>query len=81
MQNREAAKSKLTDFKGKPTGIEVSRDCQDEADIHATKAFLELYTQPDGFHCPRCGVVITNAEKAVYHLAEEMNKALAHLSR
>ncbi|GAI83195.1 unnamed protein product, partial [marine sediment metagenome] len=34
-----------------------------------------------GFHCPRCGVVITDPEKAIYHLAEEINKALDHLGK
>ena len=70
---------KITDFKGKPVTIEATRECKDLADIEATKGFLELYTQPDGFHCPRCEAIITNPEEAVIHLAEEMNKALAHL--
>jgi len=81
MKQPHAAETKLADFKAKPASIEVTRDCKDEADISATKGFLELYTQQDGFHCPRCGVVITKPEEAVYHLAEEMNKALAHLAK
>ena len=81
MENRPKPPIKLTDFKGNPPRVEVSRDCKDEADIAATKGLLDLYTQPDGFHCPRCGVVITDIEEAVNHLAEEINKALAHLKR
>jgi len=81
MENRPTPPTKLTDFKGKPPSVEVTTEANDEADIAATKGFLERYTQPDGFHCPRCGVVITNPEEAVYHLAEEINKALAHLGK
>ena len=81
MQNREPPSPKLTDFKANPATVYATRDCKDEADIAATKAMIERYTQPDGFHCPRCKVVITNPEEAVYHLAEEINKALAHLSK
>ena len=71
----------MRDFKGKSVSIEATRACKDEADIAATRGLLELYTQDDGFHCPRCNLVITNPEEAVYHLAEEMNKALAHLAK
>jgi len=81
MEQKPIPPVKITDFKGKPARVEATRDCKDEADIAATKGFLELYTQPDGFHCPRCGVVITNPEDAVYHLAEEINKALDHLTK
>jgi len=77
----EKPPTKLTDFKAKPPRVEVTREPKDEADIEATKALIELYTQPDGFHCPRCGVVIKNVDEAVYHLADEINKALAHLGR
>ena len=69
----------LKDFKGKLPKVEVTTEVKDEADKIATQGLLELYTQPDGFHCPRCGVVITNIEESVNHLAEEINKALAHL--
>jgi len=81
MENREKPPTKITDFKGKSLRVDVTREATDEADIAATKGLLELYTQPDGFHCPACGLVITNPEDAVNHLAEEINKALAHLAR
>ncbi|MBA7664240.1 hypothetical protein ES703_72297 [subsurface metagenome] len=71
----------LADFKGKPPRIEVTREPKDEADVLATKALIQQYTQDDGFHCPACGLVYKNPEEAVYHLAEEMNKALDYLSR
>jgi len=79
MEQKDKPEPKLTDFKGKPLSVEATRACKDEADIAATKGLLELYTQDDGFHCPRCGEVITNPEDAVNHMAEEINKALALL--
>jgi len=81
MEQKKPEPTSLRDFKAKPTRVEVTRDSKDEADIAATKAMLDRYTQPDGFHCPRCGVVITDIEEAVNHLAEEINKALDHLGR
>ncbi|MBA7677227.1 hypothetical protein ES703_85478 [subsurface metagenome] len=81
MSEESKSPPKLTDFKGKSPRVEVTRDSKDEADIAATKGLLELYTQPDGFHCPRCGVVITNVEEAVYDMAEEINKALDRLGK
>lgn len=69
------------DIKGKLARIEVTREATDEADVVATKAFIEQFTDKDGFHCPRCPFTTTNVDEAVYHLADEMNKALAHLSR
>lgn len=79
MENRQKAPTSLTDFKGKPPRVTPTREVKDAADLAATKALLEQYTQDDGFHCPRCGVVIKNPEQAVYHLAEEINKALERL--
>ncbi len=67
------------DIKISPPRINVSRGSGDEADAAATKALLVAYTKEDGFHCPRCGVVITNPEKAIEHLAEEINQAFASL--
>ncbi len=81
MENREKPPTSLADFKGKPPRVSVTREPKDEADVVITKAFLQQYTQDDGFHCPACGVVIKNPEQAVYHLAEEINKALDHLGR
>ena len=68
-------------FKGSIPRIEASTESPDEADRIATQGLLELYTQPDGFHCPRCDFTTSKPDEAVSHLAEEMNKALAHLSR
>ena len=81
MDTHEKVPTGLADFKGKPPRVEVTREPKDEADILATKLLIEQYTQDDGFHCPVCGVVYKNPEEAVYHLAEEMNKALDYLSR
>jgi len=81
MNNRDKDPKSLADFKGKPPRVEVTREPKDEADILATKALIEQYTQPDGFHCPACGVVIKSPEEAVYHLADEINKAMDSLGR
>ena len=72
---------RLTDFKGKPPRVEVSRESKDEADYAATKGLIDRYTQPDGWHCPRCNIIITNQDEIVEHLAYEINKALDHLAR
>ena len=69
-----------SDFKGRMPRIEVTTESTDEADSIATQGLIELYTQPDGFHCPRCDFTTSKPDEAVAHLAEEMNKALAHLS-
>lgn len=71
----------LTDFKGKPIRVTPTRNPKDPADLEATRALLLAYSDKDGFHCPRCGVVIKNPEEAVYHLGEEINKALDHLAK
>jgi len=71
----------LADFKGKLPGVTVTTQAGDEADRVATLALLNLYTQEDGFHCPKCGVVIKNPEEAVNHLAEEINKSIAQLGK
>ena len=80
MENRTKPPLSFKDLKSEPPRVEVTREPQNEADIIATRNLVELYTQPDGFHCPKCGVVFTTPDDAVYHLAEEINKALAHLS-
>jgi len=71
----------LADFKGNPPRVEFTREPKDEADISATRALIEQYTQEDGFHCPRCEVVIKDVEQAIIHLGEEINKTLAWLGR
>ena len=71
----------LSAFKGKPPRVTVTKGSKDEGDGVATLALLQQYTQEDGFNCPRCGVVITNPEEAINHLAEEINKALALLGK
>ncbi len=81
MENHPQRPTRLADFKGKPPKVRVTKHPKDEADIAATKVFMDLYTQDDGFHCPSCGVVITDGDKAVAHLAEEINKALDHLGK
>jgi len=71
----------LASFKGKSPQVRVTKHPKNEADVAATKVLMDLYTQDDGFHCPRCGVVITNGDQAVAHLGEEINKALAQLGK
>jgi len=81
MQEPVKPPTRLTDFKGKPPRVEVTAKSKDEADIAITKAFIERYTDNDGFHCPRCPYTTTKPDEAVYHLAEEINKALDHLGK
>ena len=81
MQSQRPTPVSLSDFKSKPPRVTVTRQPTDEGDIEATKALLNLYTKPDGFHCPKCGVVITSPEEALYHLADEINKSLDQLPR
>ena len=81
MENRVKPPTSMDDFKGKPPRVSASKEGIDEADLEATRAMLQQYTQDDGFHCPRCGVVIVDPEEAIYHLAEEINKALDHLGK
>lgn len=81
MEDAKLRPRKLSDFKGQPPAIEVTKHPKDHADTLATKVFMDLYSDENGFTCPRCGVVIKDGDKAVIHLAEEMNKALARLSR
>jgi len=69
----------LADIKANPPTVSFTDQPTDEADIAATRALIEQYTQPDGFHCPKCGAVIEDITEAIHHLADEMNKALAHL--
>jgi len=72
---------KLTDFKGKAPRVEVTRQPKDPADVLTTKALIRQYTQEDGFHCPACKAIIKDPEQAVYHLADEINKAMEKLGR
>lgn len=81
MSTQEPVPPKLTDFPGQPLGVRVSTEAKDEGDRTATLALLNHFTQQEGFHCPRCGVVIKNPEEAINHLAEEINKSLASLGK
>ncbi|KKN21792.1 hypothetical protein LCGC14_0921720 [marine sediment metagenome] len=72
---------RLADFKGNPPGVQVVKHAKDQADVLATKVLMDLYSDKDGFHCPRCGVTITDGDKAVIHLAEEINEGLARLGK
>ncbi len=81
MTNRKRPPSRPLDGKGKSPSVIPTKKPKDEADREATKVLMDLYSDEEGFHCPKCGVTITNGDKAVLHLAEEINKALAHLKR
>ena len=81
MAEQQTPPQKLTDFKGHPATVKATKERKDEADVLATKTLMELYNQEDGWHCPKCGVVITDGDLAVAHLADEINTALAHLGR
>lgn len=70
----------LRQFRGNPPEVTVTDHVEDEADAAATKLLLESYTQNGAFHCPRCGVVITDPELAIKHLADEINESMASLA-
>lgn len=71
----------LNDFKGKPTRVSVTRSPMDDADAIGTEGMLQQFTDKDGFHCPRCSFTTTDRDEAVYHLEEEINKALDKLGK
>jgi hypothetical protein len=71
----------LGDIKGMSIKVGVTKEQADNADIYATSQLLELYTEEGVFKCPRCPFTTKDQEKAVYHLAEEINKALTHLAK
>lgn len=79
MQQRKPPTAKLSDFKGKPVRVTATPKADDQTDITGTYDMLERYTDKDGFHCPRCSFITSDREQAVYHLEEEINKALAKL--
>jgi len=81
MENKGRLPSKLTDFKGKTPRVTFTHQAKDEADLIVTQELIKLYTQEDGFHCPKCGVVIKDLDDAVYHLGEEINKTLEELEQ
>jgi len=81
MPKKEKKPPKLTDFKGHPPTVRATKERKDEADALATKTLMDLYTQEDGWHCPKCGLVFTDGDLAVAHLADEINSALAYLGR
>lgn len=69
----------LRQFKGNPPEIIVTDKVDNEAEVAATKLLLESYSKDGVFHCPRCGVVITDPKLAIEHLADEINKSMASL--
>jgi len=81
MKKEEKEPKKLSDFKGKLTRVKVDRQPKDEADIIATNALIQQYTDKDGFHCPRCPFTTSDREEAVNHLAMEINKTLDWLDK
>ncbi len=68
-----------SDIKATQPRVSICRESGHEADAAGTRALLDAYTKEDGFHCPRCGAVITNPDKAIEHLADEINRAFLSL--
>lgn len=66
-------------FGGRMPAVEVTRGDRDSADDLATRRLLEQYMDETGFHCPKCGITLTNRDDAVEHLAGEINKSLKAL--
>jgi len=71
---------KLTDFEGKPLRVTPTRKPKDPGDLEATRSLIQAYSDKDGFHCPKCGITITNPDEAVIHLGEEINKSIEQIS-
>lgn len=59
--------------------VEITKDKPNAADEAATRLLFESYTDEKGFHCPRCGETITNPDKAIEHLRDEINEAMTKL--
>lgn len=51
------------------------------ADQTATRLLFDTYTDKDGFHCPVCGVTITNPNEAIDHLRDEINASITAIPR
>lgn len=79
MENRAKPPISQPDFKGNPPRVRFTREPKDEADVIATRALIEQYTNQTGFHCPRCPFTTTDPEEAMLHMEEEINKTLAWL--
>jgi len=71
----------LTAVKGKPPRVTATTSPDDPADVQATKALIDHYSDKDGFHCPCCHITITNYSQAIYHLEKEINDAFAKLGK
>jgi hypothetical protein len=56
--------------------VRIGQAPPNAADETATRLLLEAYTTKDGFRCPKCGEVITDPNKAIDHLKEEINSAI-----
>jgi len=80
MSKQVTRPTRLSDFKGKSLHVTVIKHPKDDADVATTKMFMELYCDKDGFHCPKCGETMLADDKAIIHLAMEINKSLDRLA-
>jgi len=72
-----------TDFMPAPAHlprVTATRGSKSEDDILATQMLLDAYQSKDGWKCPRCPYITTDADDFIFHLADEINKSIASLA-
>jgi hypothetical protein len=81
MTNNQPPPNKPQPSVNKPIRVTPTYNTQNTADLEATRGLIAMYTDKDGFHCPKCGMTTTDPQEAVLHLAEEINSALDVISQ
>jgi len=66
-------------FSGAP--LKLTHDQTNQPDVQATKMLMDACHQDDGWHCPRCPYVTTNADEFAQHLIDEFAVSMANLAK
>jgi len=61
--------------------LRLTHDQTNQPDVQATKMLMDAYHQDDGWHCPRCELVTTNADEFAQHLIDEFAAGMANLAK
>jgi len=61
--------------------LTLTHDQTNQPDVQATKMLLDAYHQDDGWHCPRCPYITTNADEFAQHLIDEFASGMADLAK